>query len=89
MTIVDLLEKNAKDFPNEECLVELNPQIVSEKYKTWREASLVEPSLEGEYRRSITWKEFDDTANKFANFLKSRGLKKGDKVAILLMNSGI
>ena len=87
MTIVDLLEKNAKDFPNEECLVELNPQIVSEKYKTWREASLVEPSLEGEYRRSITWKEFDDTANKFANFLKSRGLKKGDKVAILLMNS--
>ena len=36
MTIVDLLERNAREFPNEECLVELNPQIVPEKYKTWR-----------------------------------------------------
>ena len=37
MTIVDLLENNAKLYPNEECLVELNPQIVPEQYKTWRE----------------------------------------------------
>ena len=87
MTIVDLLEKNAKEFPNEECLVELNPQIVPEQYKTWREYSLVEPTLAKEYRRSITWKEFDDTANKFANLLKSKGIVRGNKVAILLMNS--
>ena len=45
MTIVDLLENNAKQYPNEECLVELNPQIVPEQYKTWREYSLVEPTL--------------------------------------------
>ena len=87
MTIVDLLEKNAKEFPNEECLVELNPQIVPEQYKTWREYSLVEPTLAKEYRRSITWKEFDDTANRFANLLKSKGIVRGNKVAILLMNS--
>jgi len=87
MTIIDLLEKNAKDFPNEEALVELNPQILPDKYKTWREYSLVEPTLAKEYRRSITWKLFDETANRFSNFLKSKGLKKGDKVAILLMNS--
>ena len=86
MTIVDLLEKNAKEFPNEECLVELNPQIVPEKYKTWREYSLVEPTLESEYRRSITWKEFDETANRFANMLKDKGIVRGNKVAILLMN---
>ena len=86
MTIVDLLEENARKYPNEECLVELNPQILPDKYKTWREYSLVEPTLASEYRRSITWKKFDDRANQFANFLKDKGLKKGDKVAILLMN---
>ena len=86
MTIVDLLEENARKYPNEECLVELNPQILPDKYKTWREYSLVEPTLASEYRRSITWKEFDDRANQFANLLKDKGLKKGDKVAILLMN---
>ena len=87
MTIVDLLEGNAKKYPNEECLVELNPQIVPENYKTWREYSLVEPTLAKEYRRSITWKEFDDTANRFANLLKDKGIVRGNKVAILLMNS--
>ena len=87
MTIVDLLENNAKLYPNEECLVELNPQIVPEQYKTWREYSLVEPTSATEYRRSITWKDFDDTANKFANLLKDKGIVRGNKVAILLMNS--
>ena len=53
MTIVDLLEKNATEYPNMECLVELNPQIVAEEYKTWREYQLVEPTLASEYRRSI------------------------------------
>jgi len=86
MTIVDLLERNAREYPNEECLVELNPQIVPEKYKTWREYSLVEPTLASEYRRGITWKEFDDTANKFANMLKDKGIVRGNKVAVLLMN---
>ncbi|MCR5646680.1 MAG: acyl--CoA ligase [Acholeplasmatales bacterium] len=86
MTIVDLLERNAREFPNEECLVELNPQIVPEQYKTWREYSLVEPTLASEYRRSITWKEFDETANRFANMLKDKGIVRGNKVAILLMN---
>jgi len=38
------------------------------------------------FRREITWREFDDKANQFANLLLSRGIKKGNKVAILLMN---
>ena len=87
MTIVDLLERNAKDYPNEECLVELNPGSVPEKYKTWREYQLVEPTFANEYRRSMTWKEFDETANRFANMLKDKGIVRGNKVAILLMNS--
>ena len=38
-------------------------------------------------RRNITWKEFDDNANRVANALIDRGVKKGDVVAHLMMNS--
>ena len=34
----------------------------------------------------MTWHEFDDKANRLANFLLDRGLYKGQKVGILLMN---
>jgi len=87
MTIIDFLENNAKKYGDEECLVEINPQKKPDHYRTWREFSLVEPGLAKEYRRSMTWKDFDDLANQTANLLLSKGIKKGDKVAILLMNS--
>jgi acyl-CoA synthetase (AMP-forming)/AMP-acid ligase II len=51
------------------------------------ETSLVEISPEkNEGRREITWRGFDENANRFANLLLERGLKEGSKVAILLMN---
>ena len=87
MIIIDFLEENAKKYTNEECLVEINPQKKPERYRTWREFALIEPITSKEFRRSITWGEFDTLANKFANLLLSKGIKKGDKVAILLMNS--
>ena len=34
----------------------------------------------------MTWKVFNEKANRMANLLIKRGIKKGDKVAILLMN---
>jgi acyl-CoA synthetase (AMP-forming)/AMP-acid ligase II len=37
-------------------------------------------------RRAITWKDFDDMANRTANALMAKGIKKGDKVIHLLMN---
>jgi acyl-CoA synthetase (AMP-forming)/AMP-acid ligase II len=41
-----------------------------------------------ENRRSeITWREFNDKSNKIANTLKLFGIKKGDKVVILMTNS--
>ncbi len=41
---------------------------------------------EGE-RREITWKQFDERANRFANVLIHKGIQKGDKVVHLMMNS--
>ena len=38
-------------------------------------------------RREITWKQFDEQANRFANALMKKGIKKGDKVVHLMMNS--
>ena len=84
--ITQILERNAREWPNDVALVEINPQELEKRNTTWREYSLIESSPLEAFRSEITWEEFDRKANRFANFLLSRGLKKGDKVAILLMN---
>lgn len=86
MPVTELLERNAREYGSEVALVEIDPKVMEHTKMTWKEYSLIEtnPALCG--RSEITWKEFDDKANKFANLLLSRGIKKGDKVAILLMN---
>lgn len=86
MVITDFLEKNAKLYPDEVALVEINPAVQPNPNTTWREFSLIESTPGGNYRREMTWKEFDVKANRFANLLLTRGIQKGDKVAILLMN---
>jgi len=48
--------------------------------------ALVEREPEKNRRREITWKEFDDQANKTAQALKARGIKKGDRVVHLMTN---
>lgn len=86
MPIVDLLRRNAREFGEEVALVELNPEHAEKRRVTWKEYELIEPGTAPVYRREITWKAFDDQSNRFANLLLSRGLGKGKKVAILLMN---
>ncbi|NLL84704.1 MAG: AMP-binding protein [Lentisphaerae bacterium] len=86
MSITDLLEKNAKLYPNEVSLVEISPANQPSHNVTWREYSLIEATADEKYRRELTWRDFDVKANRFANLLLTRGVNKGDKVAILLMN---
>ncbi len=86
MTIVDVLEMNARTFQDDVALVEINPEMKEVKRLSWMEADLVEANPLHPYRREITWGVLDEKANRFANMLMSRGIKKGDKVAILLMN---
>jgi acyl-CoA synthetase (AMP-forming)/AMP-acid ligase II len=50
------------------------------------EIALIEREPAKGSRRMITWKEFDDAANRTANALMAKGIKKGDKVIHLLMN---
>ena len=83
--ITEILERNVREWPTDVALVEVETPD-SGKHKTWREAELVESIPDKANRAEMTWREFDEKANRFANFLLSRGYKKGDKVAILLMN---
>ena len=86
MPITKLLERNAIEFTNDVALVEVNPAITEVRRVTWREYELMEPNPKAPYRREITWGVFNEKANRFANLLLSRGIKKNDKVGILLMN---
>jgi acyl-CoA synthetase (AMP-forming)/AMP-acid ligase II len=66
-TIVEMLEKNARKYPDDVALIELRPSQ--------------------NYRHQITWKEFDDDANRIANYLIQKGIKKDDKVIHWMRNS--
>ena len=86
MPITEILKKNADFYPNDVSLVEINPQMEKQVRMTWKEYALIESNPNMAYRRELTWSDFNKKSNRFANLLLTRGIKKGDKVAILLMN---
>ena len=87
MVITDYLERNARLIGAKTALVEVNPSEERDNAVTWRDFNLIEnANPDAPYRREMSWQDFDRRANRFANLLLSRGLGKGTKVAILLMN---
>ena len=87
MIITDFLEKNARLYGHETALVEINPSEERDNAVTWWDFNLIESAgQDAPYRREISWKDFDRSANRIANLLLSRCVKKGTKVAILVMN---
>ena len=83
MPITQYLERNSREYPNDVCLVEINPEIKENRRVTWKEYELIEPNTKESYRREITWRVFDEKANRFANLLLQRGIKKGIKLPFL------
>ena len=86
MVITELLENNALNYAKDVALVEVNPDIKEVRRVSWREYSLVETNPARSYRREITWSVFNEKANRCANMLLAKGVSKGEKVGILLMN---
>jgi len=86
MLITDILVKNAELYGNDVSLIEINPELQEQNEKQWSEFELVEPNPMKPHRIEMTWSEFNDKSNRFANLLLERGITKGKKVAILLMN---
>ena len=86
MPITELLVKNANSFGEKVCLTEINPELEEKNGFQWKELALVETAHSNPYRKELTWRAFDERANQFAHLLMGRGIKKGDKVGVLLMN---
>jgi len=86
MPITEILEKNCRLYGDDVALVELNPEQEDPRRVTWKEYDLIQSTQATFFRREITWNIFNEKANRFANLLLSRGVGRGDKVAILLMN---
>jgi len=84
MPITNYLTNNARDFEDEISLVEINPQLRTQA--VWKEFELVEPDFHAGYRKELSWRAFDEQANRVANMLLAQGVQREDKVAILLMN---
>ena len=66
MNISDLLAWSARRYPDEECVVEVDPETG--------------------YRRSLTYRQFDQRINMVANALLDAGIKKGDRVLHFMKN---
>jgi len=86
MPITDYLRRNAAQYGNEIALVELNPEVQEPRHVTWKDYDLIQATGTEAYRREISWAVFDEKSNRLANLLLARGVGKGNKVGILLMN---
>ena len=86
MPITEYLVRNRKEYGNEVALVDVNPEQKDTQRITWKDFSLIQPTEKRFYRKEITWRVFDEKANRCANMLLGLGVHKGDKVAILMMN---
>lgn len=86
MPVMEYLHRNAKLYPDEVALVELNPDEQDTRRITWKEYDLIESTRFAPFRREITWGVFQEKANRFSHLLLDRGVKKGDKVAIIMYN---
>ena len=49
--------------------------------------ALVQVTPSENLRLKITWKEFDQKVSQLTNFLMSRGIRKDDKVLLMMRNS--
>jgi acyl-CoA synthetase (AMP-forming)/AMP-acid ligase II len=52
-----------------------------------KESALIELKPSQKIRQEISWRTFDERANRVANALAARGVGKGDKVLLLMLNS--
>ena len=72
MAIVDFLERNARLYPGETSLVEINPANQPDHAMTWREFNLIESSSTKKYRAKSPGASFDVKANRLPISATSR-----------------
>ena len=75
MVITNLLEENAKKIANDIALVEIDAMS----------SKITDEVLTD--RRELSWLEFDNMANKYANLFLEKGMKRNSKIGILSTNT--
>ena len=71
----------------EKGIVMINTEVLARNSRRYSdEIVLVGREPAKDLRREISWREFDRMANRVANALIARGIKKGDRVIHLMMN---
>ena len=80
-----LWNKNWPEAISKEPVYPLGEILLSEYLKLWAEATPDKPALIY-YGTEVTFRELDDLSSRFASLLQSKGLKKGDRVAVYLGN---
>jgi acyl-CoA synthetase (AMP-forming)/AMP-acid ligase II len=64
------------------------PEMLARNARMYpQDVALVESKPSKGYRREISWKEFDDNANRVAHMLDDMGVGKGDRVIHWMLNS--
>ncbi len=86
MPVTEYLERNAREYPDEVALVELNPDEKDTRRTTWKEFELIQPQLIHHIAERLHGVYLMRRQTVFANMLIGRGIKKGDKVAIIMYN---
>lgn len=76
MFVSDLLSKNARLYPEENAFICIDTLKLSP----------LDPLSYQKNRSTLTWRQFDDMANRVANYLVRKGIRKGDKIGIIMMN---
>ena len=76
MLITNYLKNNAEKYSKEEAIVFLQKKDIAQNDRNKNKYS----------RSSLTWQQFYDMSNRISNLLIEIGIKKGDKIAILLEN---
>jgi long-chain acyl-CoA synthetase len=54
MPITEILAKNARLYPDDVSLVEINPELQEKRQVTWKEFELIETNPKEHYRKEIT-----------------------------------
>ena len=85
MPVTEFLERNAKNFPEDIALVELNP-AQSSTNRSWKDFNLIESTRFSKARADISWRVFNEKSNRTANLLLDLNISKGDKVAVVMYN---
>lgn len=76
MLATDLLRQNAQLYPDTEALI----AVESKGLQPFDDASYLAR------RKAYTWRDFDKLANQVANYYRSIGIGRGNKISIIMMN---